>query len=270
VAEARLIAAYLDELHHEIHQLRDADEILAEIEDHLLEATEVFERAGRDPLAAELQALAQFGTPWLVSQALITEARKGAAVPTTFTRRAGIAALLIPIFAIVGQTINITIKRGFVHGIGVTLLGLIVPLLGVAVVGMFKRHRGALHGWGVAAAVLFLASPFLAAPAGYGAGVVLVVILMIASAVLAIGMLRAHVLPRLPIIVFGFAGSVGLLAVVVAEAAGAHTGNPIVWGVEPIEIGIATTSLGLAWLGWTMAHEHALDTPPAATPLAVT
>ncbi|MCJ7437536.1 MAG: hypothetical protein MUP97_07235, partial [Acidimicrobiia bacterium] len=245
-------------------------EILAEVEDHLLEATEVFERNGRDPLAAELQALAQFGTPSLVSQALITEARKGAAVPTTFTRRAGIAAILVPIFAIVGQTINITIKRGFVHGIGVTLLALIVPLLGVTVVGLFRRHRGALHGWGVAAAVLFLASPFLAVPAGWGAGYVFVVILMIASAVLAIGMLRAHVLPRLPIILFGFAGSVGLIAVIVAEAAGADNGAPILWGVEPIEIGIATTTIGLAWLGWTMAREHALDMPPTARPLAVT
>ena len=56
----------------------------------------------------------------------------------------------------------------------------------------------------------------------------------------------------------------------VAQVAGADLGNPIIWGVEPIEIGIATTSLGLAWLGWTMAHEHALDMPPTATPLAVT
>jgi hypothetical protein len=75
VAEARLIAAYLDELHHEARRLPDADDIVTEVEDHLLAARGAHERMTRDPLAAELQALAQFGTPSLVSKALIAEAK---------------------------------------------------------------------------------------------------------------------------------------------------------------------------------------------------
>jgi hypothetical protein len=269
VAEARLIAAYLGELHHDIERLLDADAILAEVEDHLLEAREVFERAGRDPLAAELEALAQFGTPSLVSQALITEARKGSAVATKFTRHAGLAALLIPVFAVVGQIVNAETDRGFVHGIGITMLGLMVPLLGVAIVGMFKRHRGALGRWGTTAAVLFIAAVPLSFTFGWGALAALEVILLISAvAVLTIGMLKAGVLPRLPIVMFGLAGAATLAGGAIAAAFGHHMGNAIVFEVSLFEFAAAFMAAGLAWLGWIMWREDALDVPTDPTSLA--
>lgn len=190
-------------------------------------------------------------------------------MPTTFTRFAGVTALLIPVIAIVGAGLNDTTNKNFWHGFGAFLMGLALPMLAVAIIGIRARHRGRLGRWGTASFVLFLASLVLAAPFGWGAGFVFAWILMIAAAVLAVGMLRARVLPRPPIVLFGVAGSVGLVVVCVGQALGVHMGNDIAAGVSPIELGAGVTACGLAWLGLAMAREEAVGASTAA-PLATT
>lgn len=257
MAEARLIAAYLDELHHDVRRLVDADEIVAEVEDHLLEARDAFERQGLDPLQAELQALAQFGTPSLVSRALIVESRKGAAVATTFTRRAGLAALLLPVLGLVGALLmTIGDDKTLVRNLGIVALVLVFALFVFAVVGLRRRHRGALGAWGTASLGVFLASPVIAFPFGWGAGAAFAAALMVAVMLMAIGMLRAGVLPRAPVALFGFAGSVGIIV--------ALPGDTLAFAY----LGFALVAVGLGWLGWVMWHEDALDVSSGPTPLA--
>lgn len=257
MAEARLIAAYLDELYHDVRTLADADDIVAEVEDHLLEARDAFERRGLAPLEAELQALAQFGTPSLVSRALIIESRKGSAVASTFTRRAGFAALALPFVAMLGALLmSIGDDKTLVRNTGIVLLTLTLALFVLAVLGLRRRHRGALGAWGTAAFALFLTSPLIAFPFGWGAAVVFIIVLIVAILLLAVGMLRAGVLPRAPIALFGFAGSVGIVAALPGET------MPLVY------LGFALVAFGLGWLGWVMWHEDALDVSSGPTPLA--
>lgn len=269
MAEARLITAYLAELHHDIRRLADADEIAAEVEDHLLEARDAFQRRGLDPLAAELQALAQFGTPSLVSQAMLTESRKGAAVATTFTRRAGLAAMLLPALALIGAVLfDVGADKSLTRNIGIVLFIVTLPLFVVVVLGLWRRHRDALGAWGAASMILFVASPVLAAPFGWGAGAAFAIIVSVAAALLAIGMLRAGVLPRLPVALFGFAGVIGIVGTAVADALGLNAPDSVAFGFLPAVLGITVVGVGLGWLGWVMWHEDALDASSGPAPLA--
>ena len=97
----------------------DASDIVSRGEDHLCETAERLVRDGRTPTDAEAEAVARFGSAVLIARVCAIESNRGAAVPTTHTRAAGLAALLTPVLLVVGQYLNVTVDRGSVHGIGV-------------------------------------------------------------------------------------------------------------------------------------------------------
>ena len=101
-----LIDAYLSELRVSLGSFAAADTVLEEAEDHLLEAVEHLEVAGLSCRDAQVQALARFGSAALVSKVCVTESRKGAAVSTTFTRRAGLIATTTPLLLLLGLAGN--------------------------------------------------------------------------------------------------------------------------------------------------------------------
>src|SRR5438093_1608263 len=127
MADDGLIAAYLRELRSSVARLADADDIVAEAEDHLLEAVERLTAAGRSSVEAEAEAIGRFGSAALVARICVVQAKQGAAVPTTRTRQAGLAAVLAPLLLAFGQWGNVRIDRGAGHGVAVAMLTLSFP-----------------------------------------------------------------------------------------------------------------------------------------------
>lgn len=249
--EHSLIEAYLRELRFSVARLPDVDDIVDEARDHLLEAADRF---------GEQEALARFGSAELVAKVFVKEARKGAAVSTALTRRAGLAAAAMPLLLATGAWINDTIARGAVHGLGVFLMAAAVAAFLFGLWGLRVRHGG-LGRMGRIAFWLTVLSPLIAAPFAWGAGAAWVVVMSVVLVLVSIGMLRAQILPVVPIVLFVI-GPIGLLVLgfgisALGGDAGPYAGWPLL-----------STFVGYAWLGWSMWREPALDSPTSHGPLA--
>lgn len=268
MADDRLIPGYLRELRLSVGRLRDADDIVAEAEDHLWETVDRLAAEGRTPHEAEAEALARFGSAALVAKVCISESTRGAAVPTTKTRLAGFALLLAPFLVVLGQWGNLAIEEGGGHGTAVFLLSLAFPALVLGLWGLRARHGG-LGRLGLAALVLALLAPPLSLFAGYAAIGLLALLLALSVLVFGVAMLRASVLP-VPPLVLVIAGPLlmlvyGVIALGVTLAGGDAGAAPVAVLVAPIAI----TAVGLAWLGWHLSQETAVD-QARSRPLAAT
>ena len=245
-ADHRLIDAYLVELRHSLDGIHgdDADEIVAEVADHLLEAAD---RHG------ELEALARFGTPNLVAATFHKEAGKGAAVPTTFTKRAGLAAALSPVLLALGAVANQATGRGVAHGAAVLVEVFTFPLVLVGILGFNRRHGG-FGIPGRVALYAFLAAPMFSILMPWMGIVFTGTLWTFSFALLGVAMLRAAVLPRLPVILFGFSAAATIVVAAIVTALGGDAG--FVWVIP-----LVLQSAGFAWLGWAMWREEVLATP---------
>src|SRR6185436_910407 len=105
VAGDDLITAYLRELRASVAHLRDADDMVAEAEDHLRETVERL-RDDRSEAEAAAEAIARFGSAGYVAKVCTSEAKRGAAVPTRRTCIAGLSLFLAPVLLIVGTIGN--------------------------------------------------------------------------------------------------------------------------------------------------------------------
>jgi hypothetical protein len=263
MADDGLIAAYLRELDYSVAHLPDAADIVAEAEDHLCEAAERLVGDGRRRSEAEAEAVARFGSAALVAKVCAIESRRGASVPTSRTRAAGLAAMLTPVLLVVGQylNINVPVDRGPVHGIGVALLVASIPAFVFGLWGLRARHGG-LGRLGKIAIVCAVISPFLNFLADVGV-IAAIGLLGLAVVVLVIEMLRANVLPVVPLVLLA-TGPVGVLALAVGiTAAGGDAGDVMAYPM------LATT-VGFVWLGSYLWSEPAVDATHRHGPLATT
>lgn len=249
-----LIAAYLRELRFSVARLPDADEIVAEAEDHLLEAVEHLQgRDRRSPAEAEAEALARFGSAELVARICVAESKRGAAVPTRRTRLAGLALFAAPIALVLGHIGNVsTDKDNALHGPAVFVEAMALPLLLFGLWGLRNRHGG-LGRAGTAAFVLALVS----VPVGFGGypGFFAALGLLSCALVLfSVTLLRARVLPVFPIIMLGLGPLVGSVLMVTAWAIqdDADAANGLL-------VTIGFVAVAAAWLGWAMWREPAVD-----------
>ncbi|MFZ6005311.1 MAG: hypothetical protein ACOYXM_15415 [Actinomycetota bacterium] len=260
MADDGLIEAYLRELRFSVATLPDADDIVAEALDHLLEALERHDRDSRSRAEIEAEVIARFGSAALVSRVCMSEAKRGAAVPTTRTRHAGLAAVVAPVLLVIGQSGNLAIEEGAGHGVAVFALTLSFPALAYGLWGLRARHGG-LGRLGKAALVLALASPVLSMAASYAAIFALALLLSVAMTVFAVEMLRASVLPVAPLTLFA-AGPLGVLVLGAVALGITMAGGDA--GELPIELvasPVAIASVGFAWLGWHLWREPAVDHP---------
>lgn len=261
MADHGLIAAYLRELDYSVASLADGLDIVAEAADHLHEAADRLVASGRTRAEAEGEAIARFGSAALVARICAIESTRGAAVPTTRTRAAGLAALLTPVLLVVGQYVNVSVDRGFVHGIGVLLLTAAIPTFLFGLWGLRARHGG-LGRLGKVALGAACVTPLLAF-AGYAGLFAAIALLGLAVVVLMVEMLRANVLPVVPLVLVA-AGPVGMAALVVGvTAAGGDAGD--VWAYP-----MGLTAAGYVMLGWYLWHEPAVDADRGRRPLATT
>jgi len=254
MAQSGLIDSYLAELRASVSRLPDADvdDLVAEAADHLWTAAEHMVAAtGCPPAEAEAAAVARFGAAALVAKLHVEEAKRGGAVSTNTSRRAGIAAMAAPVLFAVGQAGNVTVERGAGHGLAVGLMLVAVAGFAFGLWGLRARHGG-LGVWGRAAFWLFLASPFLALPFGWGAAVALLIVQLLVVALLGVGMLQARVLPPVPVVMFSLSApaTVAMAAVLTALGVDAARYTPA---------GVLVCLLGYMWLGWAMWREPALD-----------
>jgi hypothetical protein len=167
-------------------------------------------------------------------------------VPTTRTRAAGLAALVTPVLLVIGQYLNVTVDRGFVHGIGVVSLTACIPAFVFVLWGLRARHGG-LGRLGKAAIVTASVAPFLLV-AGYHGLFAAIGLLGLSVVVLVVAMLRADVLPALPLVLLatGPVAAFGLVASI--EGAGDVMAYPLVLML-----------VGYLWLGWHLLREPASD-----------
>jgi hypothetical protein len=244
-----LIAAYLRELRASASRLSDADDLVAEAEDHLREMVERL-RDGRTEAEAETEAVARFGSATYVARVCETEARRGAAVPTRRTCWTGLSLFLAPVLLIGGTIGNWSTGKTWLHGLLVFVSVLSVPALLFGMWGLRRRHGG-LGRVGLAAFILALAGVPVFFVAGYYGAFVSFVFVGVALAIFAVEMLRAQVLPVAPIVLLA-SGPVLMMTV------------PVVLAVVPGDVTLAAVGLvpifaALMWLGWLMWREPAVD-----------
>lgn len=267
MADNGLIAAYLRELRFSVASLADVDDIVAEAEDHLLASVERLSATGCSAVEAETEAVARFGSAALVAKVCIIQSKQGAAVPTTRTRQAGLAALLAPLLLAIGQWGNVAIDRGAGHGVAVALLTLAFPAFAFGLWGLRSRHGG-LGRLGRAALVLALVSPIVSLAAGWAALALFIPLVSVAVVVFAVEMLRASVLPVAPLVLLCGGAIAALLEAIIAvavTAAGRDAGHPHAL-VLLVPLGLIAT--GFAWLGWHLWCEPAADRAGHSRPLA--
>ena len=171
-------------------------------------------------------------------------------MPTTRTRAAGLAALVTPVLLVVGQYLNLTVDRGFVHGIGVVLLTAVIPTFVFVLWGLRARHGG-LGRLGQTAIVTAIVSPF-ALFGGYHLFFAAIGLLGLSVVVLVVAMLRAHVLPALPLVLLatGPVGVIGAIVSIESEGSAEFMAYPMVLML-----------VGYVWLGWHLFREPMIDTP---------
>ena len=93
MAEYALIDGYLETLRSSIRWRRDIEDVLAEMEDHLISAAEGLEARGTDRVDAQRDTLDRFGDPEVLAVAFASTPTGGTAVPTSFTKTTGTAAI---------------------------------------------------------------------------------------------------------------------------------------------------------------------------------
>lgn len=262
MAESRVIEAYLTELRYSVARLPDADDIVDEAADHLYAAVRRLADDGVPMPDAEAQVLGRFGSAALVARVFAEEAKRGSAVSTSLTRRAGAAAAASVVLLAVGQTGNHLTSRGALHGAFLLLMAAGFAAFAAGLWGVRRRHGG-LGTIGRVAFWWFVAAPFIAAPFTYASPLVLAVEWLLIMSLLGVGMLRARVLPAPAVTMFTMSPLFALGVVAVMLLAGLDAGP---WFLSLL----APVALGYAWLGWAMSREPALDVraAPGGGPLA--
>ncbi|MGI9617006.1 MAG: hypothetical protein ACR2QO_29085 [Acidimicrobiales bacterium] len=278
MASYELIDEYLVALRLRLLWRPDVDDVVAEAADHLLSAMERLTADGADGLSAQHQVLARFGDSTTVATAFATTSTGGLAVPTKFTKLAGVAAIVAALLWAGSASMWLLDQRVDPSGgaeqvvtylAAATLVGA-ASLTVMAIVGLNRRHGGlgALGGIGLAlAAVGMVATLLFWFVMGWG------VLFAAGMLLIALAMKARRLAPSAATAAFGSAWLVGVVTWSVLRYL--EVGTRDQWGdypiVSPIAISAAVLILapGLIGLGrWLSSETPAeLDSPE---PLAAT
>ena len=271
MAEYALIDGYLDTMRTRVRWRRDVEDLVAEMEDHLYSTVERFEARGTDTQLAQRQTLDRFGDPDLMADAYASTPTGGIAVPTKFTKTAGLAALAAAALW-VGAAATLLFAEAVVsewEGAYFIYIAFIVSASAMTLMttaGLRERHGGLgalglagliIAGVGVVAALIIgWAMPFWMTIQGVG------------YLFVAIAVLPMRVAPRLPIIGYGSGLLLGSIAWGIARAM--EVGSVDGWDDYPVAyeiggtVGFVIVAAGLLGLGlWLRGEEPApIDAAP--------
>jgi hypothetical protein len=285
VADYALIDGYLESMRASIRWRRDLDDVIAEIEDHLISATERFEARGSDRVNAQQRTLDEFGDPKVLAVAFASTPTGGIAVPTRFTKSAGMVAVVSAAAWIIGL-VAVAIAAGlpdatgtdpdqFVANgqtiffiVGSTSMLAAGVLMFVTMIGLYRRHGSlgilgivGLGITGLGVFTLLIVWAFALWMTLIGAGVLL----------FAISLLRRDISPRLWTVVWGGGMAVGAITWYVLRWL--EVGDRDQWGDYPLAVafalpvGIIIMAVGLAGIGRWLDSEEPVDLTPSE-PLA--
>ncbi|MFB3049970.1 MAG: permease prefix domain 1-containing protein, partial [Acidimicrobiia bacterium] len=263
MAEYVLIDGYVDTLRTRVRWRRDVDDLVAEVEDHLYSTVERFEATGTDSQLAQRRTLDRFGDPDLMADAFASTPRGGIAVPTKFTKTAGLAAIFASVLWLVAVAVYWLGQDSDGNGTYFVWSAIVLAagaLTFVTTVGLRQRHGTlgrlgtvglVILGFGVVFSIIAWAAPFWMAVQGVG-------MLFVALAAMPL-----RVAPRLPMIAYGSGMLLGSITFVVARAM--EVGTVDQWGDYPlangigVTVGLAVTAAGLTGLGWWLRNEEPAD-----------
>jgi hypothetical protein len=285
VADYALIDGYLDSMRSSIRWRRDLDDVIAEIEDHLISATENFEARGSDRVNAQQRTLDEFGDPKVLAVVFASTPTGGITVPTTFTNSAGAFAIVSAIGWISGLA-AMAVAAGLPDATGVdpdqfvangqTIFFIIATmallaagaLMFVTMIGLYQRHgRLGILGivglgiTGLGVFMLLISWAFALWMTLIGIGVLL----------FAISLLRRDISPRLWTVVWGGGMAIGAISFYVLRFL--EVGDRDKWGDYPLAvafalpIGVVVMAAGLAGMGRWLRSEEPVDLTPSE-PLA--
>jgi hypothetical protein len=274
VAEYVLIDGYLDAFRTQVRWRKDVEDLVAEVADHLYSTTERFEARGTEAKLAQRQTLERFGDPDLMAEAFASTPRGGIAVPTKFTKTAGLAAIVASVLWLGAAATLLFAEAVVSEWVGAYFIyaAFIISASAMTLMttaGLRERHGGLgalglagliIAGVGVAAALIIgWALPFWMTIQGVG-------YLFVALAVLPM-----RVAPLLPII--GYGSGLLLGSIVWAVARAMEAGSIDEWGDYPLAyeiggtVGFAIIAAGLFGIGlWLRSEEPAeISVPPDQT-----
>ncbi len=268
MASYQLIDDYLAGLRRRMAWRADVDDVIAEAEDHLRSALELRIAAGEAAGAAQQAVLARFGDPTTVATAFAATGTGGLAVPTRFTKRAGLAAMvaagLWTAFAVLWLTDELAgLSERIDQSLALLAMASLVgaaALTVVVVVGLNRRHGG-LGPMGTIGSVLVGLGVLATVPFWFvmGWGVLLAAgMLLVALAVHARGLA-----PTAATAAFGAAWTVGVSTWSVLRVL--EVGTRDEWGDYPIvsptaiTVGVVILAPGLVGLGRWLSGETPAD-----------
>jgi hypothetical protein len=272
MARYALIDGYLDSMRSNIRWRRDLDDLVAEMEDHLYSTTEHMLARGTDLVDAQRATLARFGDPTVLAAAYASNHRGGIAVPTTFTRRAGLLAIIAGGFWLLAGILGAATDSDSdwqLYYYAFSIAVLVAGVLGViAMVGLGKRVGGlgalGLIGTIVVSLGVLLSVVAWAVPAWMslqGIGLLLI----------GIGVLRTGaVVPRSGIVLTSSAFLLGPIVFFVVDALeigwqDSYVDYPLAWIISGA-VGFSLMAVGLFVTGRWLRSEEPVDID--ATPIA--
>lgn len=279
MADDGLIEPYLDELRASMRWHRDADDIVAEAEDHLRSNVEHLVARGIEVEEAQRRALGSFGEPAMVAHSHATNRRGRLALPTRSTRDAGVvgviagaAWLAVPVVWLLGgwlydrvgptnpgDDLGSPAQTAVMIVIGGTLLAA-TALLFVTMVMLRERHGGfSLAGMvGIGASGIGAAASLLGwFYVGWGSVVV------VATVLVSVELWRGGIAPKAWVATSGVGMSLG--AAVWGVLRIAEVGNPDRHGEYPIAnatgliVGPVILGVGLIGLARWLRNEEPVD-----------
>ncbi len=282
MARYALIDDYLDAMRDGLHWRRDLEDLIAEMEDHLYSMVERMCSAGQEPSVAERAALTRFGDPKTLASVYASTINGGLAVPTNFTRTAGLMAMaaaalltLIAVASAVSLVSNLRTSGGsasdgeweiyYILGTAALLGAAVIMVIVVLALRQRTGQRGtativalALSGLGAAATSLAWFQPGWAVPLGTGAFIMAYVVL------------RTGVAPVVPTVLYGTGFLTGVATFFVMHSL--KVGRLDSWGDYPaawdggVAVACGLTAIGLFGIGrWLRSEEPAdIDSMPIA------
>lgn len=268
-----LIDTYMDVLRQSVDWRPDSDDVVAELTDHLTVSVEREIALGIDPVDAQRVSLDRFGEPRLVSRAFASTYSGGVAVPTQFTKRSGLVAMIgagSMLVFLIAWIIQIApaLERDGIAPADILPYAVWGPLSVVAfggvallVLGLKKRHGGSLGPWAwvsfglAAASTVPMVAPwmiFVGAP-----------LTGLAALIIGVLMLREGAAPTLATVMFttGLLLSVGIWVITDLT----NIGTTDYWGEPVLSRIVAFGAMGVLFvpgyflLGRWLHGESAVD-----------